>query len=356
MRRNRGYGFSYREETHRLRNFLVTLLVLLVFGVAFFITTNIIANHSVQLETYKITVHNLPRDLENWSILHLSDLHGVRIGEKQASIKEAIALKNYSCVVITGDMLGADQDTAPVLELLDLLPKDKPIFYLPGDEDPPLTTPLAHGSLSVYSEWAETLQRHGVTFLDEPLSITRGKSRIWFVPESLYTLDLSTMKASYTTQLEGLNARAGALSPDEAAQKRYIEYQLGRIDRIAEAKAAITTKDVQVAVSHAPVTASYLQTMLSWQDKSNAFSLRHAALVLAGHTCGGGWCLPGIGPIYVEDYGWFPGEAGIRGLHYLSGIAQYVSPGLGTRSSGLFRSRVFNPPTATLLYLTQQIQ
>ena len=78
--------------------------------------------------------------------------------------------------------------------------------------------------------------------------------------------------------------------------------------------------------------------------------------MLAGHYCGGQWRLPGKGAIYVPEYGWFPEDRLIQGLDYLSGLPQYISPGLGASDYYPWqRGRVFNSPVVTLITLTARI-
>ena len=175
------------SRTHRIRNTVLVLIPLLI--VTFFVS-NIAVSRRVRLEEVRLTVLNLPPDLEEYSILHISDLHGARLGEKQKAIQTALGKTRYSCVVMTGDMLGEDGDTEPLMELLALLPEDTPKYLIPGDEDGTFIQMTAHGSLSPYADWALQLQEAGVHLLDRPMSETRGKGTIRFVPEEIYTLDL----------------------------------------------------------------------------------------------------------------------------------------------------------------------
>ena len=82
------------------------------------------------LDNLRLRVLNLPADLENYSILHLSDLHGEMYGENQRAIAAALGDTRFSCVVMTGDMLGPEGEMEPLLELIALLPKKTPkCFY-----------------------------------------------------------------------------------------------------------------------------------------------------------------------------------------------------------------------------------
>lgn len=355
-RRKNQYIFASEPERGRGRQVLAWLGVALCLAVVATVISNFTLNHQVTLTRQRITVQNLPGDLENWSILHISDLHGREIGEDQAAIKKALGTLNYSCVVFTGDMVGAKGNVEPFLQLLSLLPEDKPKILIPGDSDPPVIQTTAHDSLSVYSSWAQQVLDAGVILLDEPVSFTRNKSTIWFVPEYLYSLDLDSTESAYRRQAEELSAQNAILTPDQAAQKRAAEYHLERIARIREAIASMKERDIQVALTHTPLTREYVNTMLQWTDKNAVFSLRRVSLVLAGHYTGGQWRMPWGGALYVPAYGWFPEDSLIRGLDYLAGIPQYISAGLSASDSYPWQPfRLFNGPEITYITLTASL-
>ncbi len=355
-RRRSQYIFAPEKQGVKGSSVFLWTCIFVFLAIAAVFTVNFVMDHQVVFKKQTITVQNLPEELENWTILHFSDLHGRELGEDQAAIKAAIKGQAYSSVVFTGDMIGEDGDIQPFLDLVALLPENTPKIYVPGDSDPEMLDAAAHGSLSVYADWAVRLQDAGVIMLDEPVCFTRGKSNIYFVPEYLYSLDLDGMEAAYRKQLEQLTADV-ILTPDEAAHKRVCQYHLERIERIRTVKRTITEKDIQIALTHTPLTRDYVTTMLNWNEKNEVFSLRHVSLVLAGHYCGGQWRIPGKGALYVPDYGFFPKDNLIVGLDYLSGLPQYISPGLGASDYYPWQpGRVFNSPTVTMIALTARIQ
>ena len=108
MRRERNqYIFASeltkRNRSHRFRNAVLILLPILIVSLY---VLNITVSRRVKLEELKLTVLNLPDDLENFSILHLSDLHGARFGDEQKAIETALGTTRYSCVVMTGARTG----------------------------------------------------------------------------------------------------------------------------------------------------------------------------------------------------------------------------------------------------------
>ncbi len=343
-----------RHQRTRKRRAAV-LLVLVGLVVSFFLANFLISRHVV-LQEVKITMLDLPNSLEKFSILHLSDLHGARYGEKQKAIENALSDTRYSCVVMTGDMLGENQDVEPLLELIDRLSPDIPIYYLPGDSDGDFIDDTAHSDLSVYTGWAQRLMEAGVQILDRPIALTREDATVWFVPEDMYTMDLDVMEWNYKQQLKSLEARMTSLTADDAARKRALEqYYLERIQAIRASKEEFRTGDIQVLVTHKPLEKDYVDQILSWTEKDEVFSMRYTRLILAGHYNGGQWRIPMVGAVYVPELGWFPEDELVQGLSYVEGIPQYISPGMGSDPHYEHQpGRIFNSPVMTKIILTRK--
>lgn len=343
---------GYKTRRHIFRN---TVLILLPMLIVLVFALNFVFFQQPVLRKLNLTVLNLPADLEQYSILHLSDLHGAEYGKDQKAIAAALGNIRYSCVVMTGDMLGEGHDTRPLLELVELMPKETPKYYIPGDTDGDWLDDRAHGTLSIYKDWATELQQAGIILLDRPISETRQKGTVWFVPEELYTLDLKEMSASYSEQLDRLNKRSASLTPDDAARKRVVEYELERYESIRETVKSFKAEDLQIVLTHTPLSESYVEEISSWTGKEDFFSLRYAGLILAGHYNGGQWRLPGIGPVYVPELGWFPEDREIQGLSYPNGTPQYISPGLGSDPHYEHQpGRFYNQPVITLITLSRR--
>ena len=354
MGRKQRYIFA-EEKPHPFRAFLLGVLVVaLMTGLGLFIY-NFGLNHQVESQRVSVTVPNLSGDLENWSILHISDLHGQYIGQGHAGLSRAVSGRSYSCVVFSGDMLGKNGDVQPFLDLVALLPDGVPKLYLPGDSDPLPIALTAHASLSPYADWAVKLQEAGVTILDEPVSFTRNKSTIWFIPEDLYALDIDSTESAYQAQLDLLAARMTLLDADDAAVARAAEYNIGRMRRLREIRKTISPNDIQIAVTHAPLTSGYVTETIASGSQNDVFSLRNVSLVLAGHYAGGQWRLPGLGAIWVPELGFFPDDSLLMGMDYVGGIPQYISPGLAGSDFYPMPGRLFNIPVVTTVYLTSNL-
>ena len=112
---------------------------------------------------------------------------------------------------------------------------------------------------------------------------------------------------------------------------------------------------MQIAVSHAPLEKEYIRTSIEWADDSQALNFKAIDLLMAGHYCAGQWRLPGVGPIYVPEVGWFPGDEGIVGMQRVNSINQYISPGVGASEYYPIKGRFLNNPAVTLLKFTATI-
>lgn len=351
MKRQKYYVFATDRKRHRFLRFLrVTAIVLLAMIVLGALAAVVVKNR-VHLETQRITVSDLSPELNSYSILHLSDLHGAELGRDQAAIRSAVSNTTYSCVLMTGDMLGPEGQFEPLMKLLDVLSTDPTVdkLYLPGDEDGDYLDYYGHGTSTALTLWAEQLTERGFTILDRPYLVTRnkGKARLWFVPEELFTMDADRELAEWRDKVQRQEG--------SEASKRVARYQLDRWTEIAASRKEINQHpgDTVIAVTHTPLTEAYSRVTTKDRQSSPGFSLQHASLILAGHYCGGQWRIP-FGPaIYVPDRGWFPSDESLTGLGWAGSTRQYISPGLGaSRIYPMPAFRLYNPPVITKLILT----
>ena len=355
MARRQQYIFS--DEPRRGKGLLIGFLVVLMLLLAGLFTANLAMTHTVAYTREYVTISNLPADLDNFTILHLSDLNGAELGDRQSAVKKAIGSRSgYGAVVLSGNMVGESGNVQPVLDLLTQLPYGTPVLLLPGDGDPALYATQAHASLSAYADWAQTLVDAGVIILDEPQAVTAGKATIWFTPENLYTMDTVSTEKAWQNQIDMLNAQVEPLTLDQSALKRTAEYQVQRMQRIREKAASVKEKDIQVVVSHMPLTKESVAESRAWAT-SKVFSMSHVRLALSGGYCAGQWRIPGVGAVYVPELGFFPEDGEITGMGYVSGVWQHISPGLGAGADypWFMPMRLFNSPGATMIVLTATV-
>ena len=125
--------------------------------------------------------------------------------------------------------------------------------------------------------------------------------------------------------------------------------------KIDEMRKEFLPTDIQIVLTHSPLTREYVADLVSWGGKEDPFSMRYASLILAGHYNGGQWRIPWVGAAYVPEIGWFPEDRLVQGLSWLGDIPQYISPGLG--SDPHYKNqpgRVYNPPVITRITLTRK--
>jgi len=107
---------------------------------------------------------------------------------------------------------------------------------------------------------------------------------------------------------------------------------------------------------HIPLDVEYVRMVVEWAEPKAVFGFRSVALVLAGHFVAGQWRLPGIGPVYVPEAGWFPGDKGIVGMQRINSVNQYITGGVGASSFYPMPGRVYNPPMVNLLSFTARLE
>ena len=143
----------------------------------------------------------------------------------------------------------------------------------------------------------------------------------------------------------------------KAAQKRSAQYQVERLERIAAALATIKTTDVQIMVTHMPLTKEYVAATRAAEADNKVPAMRRVSLVLAGGYCGGQWRIPGVGAVWAPELGFFPEDHLLQGLSYVGGVWQHISPGLSVSPSyPLLPIRLFNSPVTTLIVLTGSVR
>ncbi len=314
---------------------------MIALGVAIFIALcaifTVIDDGRVIVRTQKVLVPDLPKALEGFTVLHISDLSGIRFGPNQKVIQGALKSKKYNAVCLTGDMVGKRGDAHPLMELLAALDTTKPVFFIAGDSDPAPVGSQASGYYTVLADWVSSAQTRGATFLDAPASMTVGGATVWFSDASQLSLDLDTAETAYANS----NTREGT-------------YYADAIMRTKIARQQMSDTNLHITLSHNPVGSDMVLNMLNMADSDGNAFLRTVDLILSGGTVGGQWRLPLIGPVFAGT--WFPGSSMPQGYYRSGSLLQYTSAGLGTSGiCPLPAFRLFNTPEITLITFTSQL-
>ena len=338
---------------------LILILLLLAALLSAGLFLNKAANQRVALSSEKVAVMGLPKTYEGFTILHLSDLHASALGSDPALWREILYGKTFHAVVLSGDMVGATGNDEPLLSLIHILrqiKQDIPIYFVSGDEDPIPVISTPHGTADVLADWVQAAQRAGAVYLDAPVAQAVGKQTVWFVPQYLYDVDAQLMIDSLQTQLADMEAAGQQYDAQGGAVYRALQYRLDAMQRTQEAIRLMQDSDLQVAVNHAPLETDYIRSSLEWADQTQVFNFRQIDLLLCGDLCGGQWRLPGVGPVYLPERGFFPGNDNVQGMQRINSINQYISPGLGACTLNPLPGRLMNPPGAALIKFTGTIQ
>ncbi|HSK67931.1 MAG TPA: metallophosphoesterase, partial [Candidatus Limnocylindria bacterium] len=108
----------------------LALLLPLAAAAALLLSLNGLSNRYARLETRRVTFVDLPRALERFRILHISDLHAASIGNAQENVLRALGREEYDAVVLSGDMVGRGGSDKPLMDLLRALGGKAPVFFV----------------------------------------------------------------------------------------------------------------------------------------------------------------------------------------------------------------------------------
>ena len=356
MRKSRDPIFAPERKKHPG---IITTLMLVLLIAAVVVCFNYINNSRVSLEKKSITIASLPKQAENFRILHISDLHGLHFGAGQERLSDTLQDTYCDIVVFTGDACDPEGNFDAFLALIDLFP-ETPFYFIPGDEDPAPLIATPHEGDSPKAPFIQAAEERGAIYLDAPVLLSGGSESLWLSPETVYSLDADSMEKTLTARLEELQKEAD--SPEKKAALEAVLYQQNRLLRIREARKQMLPSDSHIALSHHPLTESAMGNLVEFLKTDNESYVSTIALILSGHYVGGQWRLPLLGALKVPATsemgkgGWLPDDTYVSGLSYSLGIAQHISPGRGvSTANGLPPMRRVNTPTVTLITLTTKL-
>lgn len=335
----------------------LTVLFLLAATIALALSLNGLSNRYARLESRKVTVLNLPRELEGFAVLHLSDLNAASLGDKQENLMAALGRESYQAVALTGDMVGKSGDAGPLLDLLDSLPDTVPVFLIEGDADPSPLLSSPHGDGEVYAGYIQKAQAHGAIYLEIPYRMEIDGKVVWFCPGELFLIDLENAMFALSAQIKALEAAENPYAPDTGAQLRHAKHRQNALAAAQEAMAQMQTTDTIIALMHHPPDDEQLSELSARVREGGSPS---PSLFLAGQFNNGQMRLPGLGPLYIPRQmngagGFLPGDDGFTGLVMIKGFPVHISPGLGASAYYPVPLRLFNRPAATLISLTSRM-
>ena len=348
----------FGPRRRRIRYGCLTVVFLLMISLGLMVGLNSLSNRFVRLAVQPLTLPELPRGLEGFEILHLSDLNGATLGANHEHLRKALEGESFQAVCLTGDMVGKSGNDEPLMALLDVLGQKAPVFLIAGAGDPPPITGEPHGDAHVLAPYIKRAQAKGAVYLDRPVMLEEDGARIWFCPADLFELDLESALRAYQQRHEGLMAGDNPASPENAAQIRLVAYQSEMLADSIAARAEMKAEDTIVALRHRPPETRLLDELRQAAEGTAIFL---PDIYLSGQYNNGQARLPGLGPIYLPPQadgrgGWLPGDEGSSGLYFVKGQAVHISPGLGVSSYYPIPLRLFNRPAMTLIGLTSKLR
>ena len=269
---------------------VVGLLAILVAAIAYSVLTQL---RGVSYPRYEVSVRGLPPAFDGFTIVQLSDTH-VGIWTRPGYIRKIVAQVNAmhpDLIVLTGDYVNRfEHSCIPSGRSLRGLEAKHGVYAVLGNHDYWVNA----------DAMTKALRESGVDVLfDEQRKITVGKESITLVGLD----DEWEGNPDYDKALQGLSA-----------------------------------DDICIVLAHNPDAALHLKG-------------RPIQLLLSGHTHGGIFNLPWIGPVSTTTR---LGRKYASGMFEINGIRTYVSRGIGLVSGMPFRFRC--PPEVPVFVLTSDSQ
>ncbi len=304
-------------------------------------------NSRIVVDKVSFSMPSMEKSMEGTAILQISDIRDRQFGAEGERLDAVIGEEKYDVVVMTGDLTGEEDSCTGFYQALDYFAgKGKPVYFITGEEDPAVMEEKADGSYGT-AGWIETAQEKGAVYLDVPVVLAEGETKLWLMPASALVLDSGSAIASLDARLA-----SEELTDTEVQSMLYTK---ARYEAFAEAMEQRQQNDLTVMVSHLPCLDKSLQS------ESSTAIFGEADLILSGHHLGGQICLPFVGIALRADNdalprgGWLPESRYVTGLNEVNATYQYVSTGLGVQDAGLLSFRLWNPPQVSIIELTRKV-
>lgn len=275
---------------------VIVLLLLLVVLLRIYIDNEIPKVSNVEIKSPK-----LPEVFDGYKIVQLSDLHSKSFGNNNEMLIDMIDKESPNIIVMTGDMVTANEkDFTVFYSLVKELTKKYRVYYVYGNHEGELSSKLK-------SEITAFLKENGVIVLDNDyISIEKNNEKI-----NLYGLCYTQKYYSYKGGKKHI------------ITENYIKNKLGTIDK----------NKYNILLTHNPLFF-------------DAYSGYGFDLTLSGHVHGGLIRLPFIGGILSPERKFFPQYS--AGVYEKGNSKLVVSRGLSRGTKGF---RFFNRPDVVSITL-----
>ena len=227
----------------------------------------ILSSYGLSVSRYSITTPALQETLR---IVHLSDLHNSVFGSHNARLVRKIAAQEPDLILITGDLLNANEERSDIAtELIGQLAPIAPVYVSLGNHE------IAHE------------KRYGTDL------------------KELYS-NAGAVVLEYDwadIEVNGLNLRLGGLY-GYCLPAELLKTKEARPEECAFLEAFQDTDAYTILLCHMPYSWIKKGSLDSWD----------VDCVLCGHIHGGQVRFPFAGGLWAPDQGWFPGK--VCGLYW----------------------------------------
>ena len=262
----------------------VCILILLIIMLYF-------ENNEIVVSKYTIENSRIPKDFNNFKIIHLSDLHSKTFGKNNGKILSRISKENPDIIIITGDLIDRRRySEEKAMLLIEKIKHIAPVYYVTGNHE---------GWSGQFISLEKKLKENGVILLrNESITLKRGNEEVYI---------LGVDDPSFATEGYG----------ESYKDHKIIE---GALEKISQ------KSNFNILLSHRP-------------ELFNLYKEKEIDLVFSGHAHGGQIIIPFIGGIIAPNQGFFPKY--YKGIYKESNTIMVVSRGLGNSA---FPQRFFNKP------------
>ncbi len=250
-------------------------------------------NISIQTTVYEIQLAEEYADLDDFTIVQVSDLHNARFGKEQSRLLAIVREKEPDLIAVTGDLVDSSHtDIDVAMEFIEQAVEIAPVYYVTGNHE---------GWLGgTYSELEARLESVDVFVLNDTM---------------------------YSGQYEGLALNiAGLKDPD-----------------MPDNNIVLTKQTVPVLLEDAE---GYTILLSHRPELFDTYVDSNANLVLAGHYHGGQFRIPFIGGVIAPGAGLFPDYT--EGTFTEGNTTMVVSRGLG---NSVIPVRINNRPEVVVVKL-----
>ena len=293
------------EKKQRNRKWIWKILLLLAVILLIYVIASLWISYNLLLvQDYTVTLGQGEKEIK---AVVIGDLHDNEFGEENQELAEKIAETEPDLILMDGDMLNGDSDSASIpVELIKKLKDVAPIYYALGNHE---ENYMEQGNEDLIQE----LTNAGAVVLEEDYV-------------DLETGGVETRLGGLYGYAFGTDPKTGYNEADDAPRevREFLE-EFQDTDRL------------KIMMSHRPDSFIF-------GDASKAWDID---LVISAHDHGGQVVLPFLGGLYGGDQGWFPKY--VHGLYQKDIMQIFVTSGLGTNKKAL--PRFNNPPEIAVLHI-----